>query len=125
LLVDDLSRLGIASTTALPRYQLPVFPDVAEALAWIYVVERNTLLHGVIHRHLAHRLPEVSVGGSYLACYDRAAGVRWRELGAALDRVACTTQIADRIVAAANHAFRAQRQWYDVFVPPTREDRVA
>ena len=38
-----------------------VFPfrTPAEALGWIYVVERNTLLHAVVERHLRSRMPDV------------------------------------------------------------------
>jgi heme oxygenase len=121
LLKADLGGLGVLATSDLPRFRITPFRDIGEALGWLYVVERNSLLHGVIHRHLSQRIPEqLRDGGSYVSFYEHAAHARWRDLGIAIDRAASTAQISDRIVASANEAFRAQRHWYDA-VPPRSE----
>lgn len=122
LLKSDLGGLGVLATSDVPRFRMSPFRHVAEALGWLYVVERNSLLHGVIHRHLSNRLPEqLRAGGSYVAFYERAAHQSWRKLGIALDLAACSAQLADRIVASANDAFRAQRHWYDEAIRPHGE----
>lgn len=91
---------------------IPQFRSVSEALGWIYVVERMTLAHNVIRRHLMTRLPiEVEIASSYLSAYDGVAGKRWQELGSALDEVASHPAIADRIIVAAGEAFRCRRMW--------------
>ena len=41
-------------------------------------------------------------------------GLRWRELGVALDAIAMHPAIAERIVERALDAFRAQRRWIQV-----------
>lgn len=120
LLRADLQSLGITDPSSAPRCST-VFPfrQPAEALGWIYAVDRNMLLHGVIDRHLRGRMPTVLKGaGSYLAGQQRSNGLRFRELGNAMDQIAKDSTVGDRIVAAAKTAFRAQHSWYEVAVPP-------
>jgi heme oxygenase len=98
---------GIATCLAIPQFR-----GAAEALGWMYVVERATLAHCVIRRHLLTRLPrEMGCASQYLRSYEGVLGTRWRSFGAVLDDVARQPAIADRIVTAANEAFRAQRRW--------------
>lgn len=116
LLKADLQVLGLTDPNALPRSR-SIFPfrHPADALGWIYAIERNTLLHGLIERHLRSRLGDVlKVAGSYLAGQQRSNGQRIRDLGAAMDRMASDKASADRIAAAAKAAFRAQHNWYEV-----------
>lgn len=111
---DDLRALGAmpAELVALPRPAIPVLRSAAEALGWMYVVERNTLLHGLLRRHLARVLPEVmDRGGSYLAAYGETPGERYRDLGVELDNVA-RTAIPSQLVDAAHVAFACQRLWF-------------
>ncbi|MDB4959741.1 MAG: bacteriophytochrome heme oxygenase BphO [Myxococcales bacterium] len=106
----DVAALDIASSDG-PVHRT-AFDDVAEALGWMYVVQRNILLHGLLSRHLATRIPEaMRRAGSYLTAHD-SPGMRFRELGSILDHAAHRTYIADRIVRSASEAFRCQRQWY-------------
>lgn len=114
LLRADLAALGVIDPTHLPRCP-NVFPfrGPAHALGWIYVLERNTLLHGLLDRTLRQRMPDqMKLAGSYLGMQARSAGERWRELGEALDKQARRPPSGDAIVAAARSAFRAQRAWY-------------
>ncbi len=114
-LARDMMALSLrpAEVTDLPLcLTIPQFRSVAEALGWMYVVERMTLAHNVIRRHLMTRLPiEMEIASTYLSAYDGVAGKRWQELGVALDEVASHPAIADRIVAAAGDAFRNRRLW--------------
>lgn len=120
LLRADLQVLGLSDPNTLPRSR-SIFPfrHPGDALGWIYAIERNTLLHGLIERHLRSRLGDVlKVAGSYLAGQQRSNGQRIRDLGAAMDRMATDKVCADRIVAAAKAAFRAQHNWYEVALLP-------
>jgi heme oxygenase len=114
-LAQDLMALGVrpAEVTALPLcLAIPQFRSVAEAMGWLYVVERTTLAHNVIRRHLTTRFPlEMGVASAYLSSYEGIVGKRWQELGAALDHVARHPAVAERIVSAANDAFRCRRNW--------------
>lgn len=114
-LAQDMMALGVrpAEVTALPLcLAIPQFRSVAEAMGWLYVVERTTLSHNVIRRHLTTRFPiEMRTASAYLSSYDGIVGKRWHELGAALDLVAHHPAVAERIVAAANDAFRCRRTW--------------
>lgn len=120
LLRADLQALGVGDPNALPRSRtiLP-FVHPADALGWIYALERNTLLHGIIERHLRSRLGDLmKVAGSYLAGQQRSNGQRIRDLGMAMDRMAKDPACGDRIAAAAKAAFRAQHNWYEVALQP-------
>jgi len=114
LLRSDLSTLGVVDPAKLPRCSIEPLDDPAEALAWMYVIARNTLFHAVVERHLRACAPELARrAGAYLAMHPHAIGTRLREIGLALDRVATAPAIADRVVAAARNAFSIQHRWYD------------
>jgi heme oxygenase len=113
--IRDLLALGLSmkDISELPLcLSIPAFRGPAAALGWMYVAERPLLASAVIRRHVATRLPgEAHAATAYLSCYAGSVGSMWRELGVALDRVAATTAIADRIVAAACDAFRTLGRW--------------
>jgi heme oxygenase len=114
-LLQDLLALGMTmhETAELPQcMSIPAFRGPAAALGWMYVSERPMLASAVIRRHLATRLPsEMHNAAAYLSCYAGNVGTRWRELGEAMDRLAFANGIADRIVGAAQEAFRALHRW--------------
>ncbi len=115
LIAQDLLALGLRphQVTAAPQcLAIPTLRGAAEALGWMYIVERTTLSHAVLRNHLMVQLPrEMKEASAYLSAYAGMAGARWREYGEALDRVAQTPETGDRIVAAANDAFVCQRRW--------------
>jgi heme oxygenase (biliverdin-IX-beta and delta-forming) len=113
-IVQDLLALGFSPSriARLPQCcQIVPFRDVPEALGWLYVVERATLLHDMARRHVQASLPELAAF-AYLSAYDGVAGLRWQELGHALDEVAVGDgDVEDQIIAAARDAFATQRIW--------------
>jgi heme oxygenase len=115
LLVADLMALGLSldEVHALPQCQhIPVFRGPAAALGWLYVVERPLLSAAVIRCHLGGVLPdEMARASAYLLTYQGQVGAQWRELGQAMDRVAYSPAIEDRIVTGANEGFRALVRW--------------
>jgi heme oxygenase len=114
-IAQDLLGLGLRPAEVADVAQcmsIPEFPGAAEALGWMYVVERTTLAHSVIRRHLSTKLPrEIRKASAYLSCYTGVVGTRWRQFGTVLDLVGRHPAIADRIVAAAQDAFHCQRRW--------------
>jgi heme oxygenase len=113
LLAADLMTLG-KNPVALRSIDPPAIASLAEALGWLYVVERGRLMHGILHRHLAKVLrTEVSTAGCYLASHIGSAGARRHELGVALDRVARSVLTAQVISATAHAAFRRERRWFE------------
>src|SRR5262249_18784732 len=59
-LAQDLLALGLRpqELAELPLcLAMPQFRAAAEALGWMYVIERSTLAHSVIRRHLLTKLP--------------------------------------------------------------------
>lgn len=115
-LLQDMYALGMTMEQIgdLPLCQgIPAFRGPAAALGWMYVAERPMLASAVIRRHLATKLPDEMVSASrYLSCYAGQVGTMWRALGEALDKVAYTPAIAERIVAAAGDAFRCLQRWH-------------
>ncbi len=114
-LAQDMLALGLRPSEIADVPQcltIPQFRGAAEALGWMYVVERATLAHSVIRRHLLTRMPrEMNRASAYLESYTGAVGIRWRQFGSVLDDVGRHSAIADRVVLAANEAFRCQRRW--------------
>ncbi len=123
-LAEDLLSLGLhpSDVTEMPLYLgIPQFRGAAEALGWMYVIERSTLAHSMTRNHLLTRLPrEMRQASSYLQAYTGVESARWRRFGVVLDNVAHHPAIADRIVTAAREAFRAQRQWLQHDPRPAR-----
>ena len=115
LIAQDLLRLGLrpAAVAELPMcLTVPQFRSTAEALGWMYVVERSSLAHSVIRRHLLTCMPEeMRTASSYLQSAGGLLGTRWRQYGDALDEIASHPAVADRIVSSAIEAFRCQRRW--------------
>jgi heme oxygenase len=120
-LLADLDALGFPTREARPVEVTP-FETPVDALAWLWVLHRNTLLHGLIHRYVAGKLPEtVTVAGAYLSSFEGQAGALMRELGDTLDHAIRRASLAERVVRAAKDAFRMQRQWYSCdFLSPMR-----
>lgn len=116
LLANDLGTLGrfpdVVPTGA--------FRGVAQALGWMYVVERGRLMNSMLHRHLVRRLPfESSVAGSYMAG-SGSLGLRWQQLGMALDSVARDTTMVAQIINGALEAFRMMRHRRPTNEPATK-----
>lgn len=114
LLAHDLMRLGMRpqAVAELPLcLAVPQFRGSAEALGWMYVVERATLSHALVCRHLLTCLPEVAKASSYLHAAGGLLGTRWKQFGEVLDEVAQHPAIADRIVSSAIEALRQHRRW--------------
>jgi heme oxygenase len=104
-LAADLVALGY-EPEVVPA---PPFAGMEQALGWMYVVERGRRMNGLLHRHLARRLPHaMAIAGTYLAT-SSPLGLRWQGLGVALDRVTRSGPAVDQVVNAANRAFRALR----------------
>lgn len=113
LIAQDLLVLGWnpQSVTRMPCYSLVSFGDVAEALAWMYVVERATLLHQRVRDALVVQVADVGGAIAYLSAYDHLATRRWAELGVALDRTCSTPAVRQHVVATARDAFGHYIAW--------------
>jgi len=113
LLAQDLIRLGLGpSRIAQLTQRFATFASTAEALGWMYVTERATLIHGTIRRHLLSRIPEVVHASAYLTAYDGETGDRWSELGAALEAAVVSPVSKRLLVRSASQAFAALRTWF-------------
>jgi heme oxygenase len=109
LLVQDLTALGTA-LAGLPSATRINVKSAAHALGWLFVLERHTLLAGLVRRHVQRTLG-AGVPVSYLSAYGETPGARFRALGEELGKYALQWP-PSAIIAGTNDAFRAQRTWY-------------
>lgn len=111
----DLRALGMTPSEidGLPRCAVHI-DSVPSALGWLFVVERHTLVAGIVQRELERRLGRTLRGAtSYFAACGDLAGARFRALCAVIDeQAALDAKNPLRIVAGASEAFRCHRQWY-------------
>lgn len=114
LIAQDILALGVSPTEVAHIPTCPaitIFRDTAEALGWLYVVERSTLLQDGIRRHLLEKLPAVAKACAYLSAYEGHVSDRWLAFGRLLDRAAHTDEAEAAILNAAEVAFGHARQW--------------
>lgn len=84
LLRRDLTALRIIDE--LPMCSVPIFELPEQALGWAYLLERSTLQHAALFRHIASTIPgEVAFASSYLKCRVGRVGDSRRHAGAAHD----------------------------------------
>jgi len=112
LIVQDLMRLGMTPgrIAALPQRFLS-FATAAEALGWMYVAERATLIHGSIRRYLTVRIPDAARASAYLSAYDGVAAQRWSDFGTALETIAQEAAVRRELLRAAMDGFAALCAW--------------
>lgn len=112
LLRQDLLSFGMTPEQIehLRQATVPVFESVEDALGWSYLIERSTLGHHNLFRHLGALLPgDVAFTSSYLKCYFGSVGEMWRGFGRALDLL--PERSAPRVIDAAKLAFTTYRIW--------------
>lgn len=110
LIARDLIALGMtpSKVSMIPTCPaITIFRDSSEALGWLYVVERSTLLQEGVRRHLVQRLPVANACG-YLSAYEGHVGDQWSALGRLLDHFGAAEH---DILSAAEAAFRHTREW--------------
>jgi len=111
LIAQDLLALGVDEVKAVPCHAFAPFQDPAEALAWIYAVERPTLIHAEVCDRLTSRFGDLWRATSYLDASERDASKRRAELGIALDRLCVSDTICMRVIEAAHAGFHALIEW--------------
>jgi heme oxygenase len=117
LIAQDLLALGVSPTdlSRLPQcFSITPFKDIPEALGWLYVVERSTLLHDRVRRHVLNRVPDAKRACAYLSMFDNA-GDSWRRFGKTVDRVASRAEVETEIIDAAHAGFSALQGWFRSF----------
>lgn len=113
LIAKDLLALGLRANeiSNIPQCLIAPFSGPIEALGWMYVVERATLLHEHVRRHLLTWLPDAQDVTAYVSAYEGVANARWNELGHAIDRAVRTEPHMDDLIAAAKAGFRRLIDW--------------
>lgn len=125
LIAQDLLHLGLgpSQVASIPQQMIAPFSHVAEALGWLYVHERSTLIYETVRSELLRQLPDVEYATTYLSAYEGVVGSRFDELGQLLDRLASAPAIAERVVVAAQDAFQHALSWGHVPEPIAASQR--
>lgn len=114
LIAQDLLALGLSPSQVanVPQcHDIVTFADVPEALGWLYVVERATLLQDGIRRHIISHLPDVAHACAYLSIYGGRVNDHWETFGRILDRAGAKPEHANQIHAAAHAGFDMAKHW--------------
>lgn len=115
LIAQDLLSLGLSPHQVANLVTCPgvaMFQSVNEALGWLYVVERSTLLHSGVRRHLLKHLPHLENACAYLAAFEAHVSEHWAGFGRVLDQAANNhLAIEEEVVASAISAFSICRDW--------------
>jgi heme oxygenase len=116
LIAQDLLSLDVtpAQLTAIPQCtKIVPFSTATEALGWLYAMERATLLHELVHRHLAPGISSMGTACAYISAYANGiAADRWEELGDAMELVAISPVSVEDMTTAAIAAFECAEDWY-------------
>lgn len=113
LIAQDLLNLGLSplQVATIPTCaSIALFRTRTEALGWLYVVERATLLQDGVRRHLLSNL-RVENACSYIAAYEGRVSEHWLAFGRQLDRAAPDATTANEIILSACDAFATCREW--------------
>lgn len=120
-IAQDLLALGLSASeiAELPQYfPMAPFGGPLEALGWLYVRERATLIHERVRRRVVEAMPDLVHAVSYLSAYEGIVGARWQELGNVIERSVRSERMLDEVIVAAHAAFRCWEHW-------SRDDRSA
>jgi heme oxygenase (biliverdin-IX-beta and delta-forming) len=113
LIAQDLLSLGLSPLQVATVPQCPsitMFRGMPEALGWLYVIERSTLLQNSVRRHLQRHL-EVDNACAYLAAYEGHVNDHWNAFGRVLDRIGHDAATANEIIRASCDAFDECSHW--------------
>lgn len=114
LIAQDILTLGM-SPIELARIPtcpaITIFRDTPDALGWLYVIERSTLLQDGLRRHLLEKLPTLTKACAYLSAYEGHVSDHWIAFGRTLDRAAATPDAEAAILSSAEVAFGHAKQW--------------
>lgn len=116
LIAQDLLAIGCAADEVanIQCVSLAPFQDAAEALAWMYVVQRPSLIHADIREELTSRFVDLVRATSYLGAYEGSESKRWAEVGIALDHFCVSDKACKRVIDSAFTAFRTLIEWQRV-----------
>jgi heme oxygenase len=115
LIAQDLLALDLSPTqlTLIPQCQtVAPFTTVVEALGWVYAIERASLLHELIRHHLLQHIENIDNAIAYLSAHRGVAAERWAELGDAIDLVAISPVVVDKMIGSAIAAFECAHAWF-------------
>ena len=115
LIAQDLLALGLSPSQVaiIPQcHDIVTFAHVPEALGWLYVVERSTLLQDGIRSHLIESLPDVANACAFLSIHDGRVNDHWETFGRILDRAGAKPEHANQIHAAAHAGFDTAKHWF-------------
>lgn len=111
LIAQDLIALGLMPaqvSTIATCPAITMFMSLHEALGWLYVIERSTLLQEGIRRHLMHHVPQIQHASSFLASYDDG---HWTMFGQVVNAAGTDIKALHEIISESLNAFEIASRW--------------
>lgn len=111
LIAQDLIALGIAPAQVSTIETCPaitMFMSLHEALGWLYVIERSTLLQDGIRRHLLRHVPQIEQASSFLRSYDDG---HWSIFSQVVNAAGTNLEALHEIITASLSAFEIASRW--------------
>jgi heme oxygenase len=112
LLALDLTPSQVASIPTCP--EITVFGSAGEAIGWLYVIERTTLLADGLLRHIHDTLPHAAEATRYLETFSTQGTEYWQSFARIVER-ASTDDVANDVERAACAAFEIAHGWFSPF----------
>ena len=113
-IAQDLLALGATPSeiAKLRQAMITPFSSASEAMGWLYVHQRCSLMFETTRHEIVRKLPELSFATSYLRTQKGHIGSSWDDLGQVFDTVAQTSMFAERVIASAREAFKVMIEWH-------------
>jgi heme oxygenase len=115
LIEHDLQTLGLKQLEiqSIPQCMwIPWFDNPFVALGWAYIVERTTLEHPNLFRHLASALPgEAAFAASYLKVYAGSTHEMWQSFADGLELASSIPHHFDLLREGTRAGYRFFRRW--------------
>jgi heme oxygenase len=113
-IAQDLLSLGVTPSEMAKLRQAMVTPfsSASEAMGWLYVHQRCSLMFETTRHEIVRKLPELSFATTYLRSLEGRIGSSWDDLGQVFDTVAQTSMFAERVLVSARDAFRTMIEWH-------------
>lgn len=115
LIEHDLQTLGLRSLElqSIPQCMwIPWFDNPYAALGWAYIIERTTLEHPTLFRHLATVLPgEGAFAASFLKVYAGSTHEMWQSFADGIELATSSPRSFELILDGARSGYRYFKRW--------------
>ncbi len=115
LIEHDLQALGLRALElqSIPQCMwIPWFDNPFSALGWAYIIERMTLDHPNLFRHIATTLPgEAAFAASFLKAYAGTTHEMWQSFASGIELASAEPGNYELVLDGARAGYRYFKRW--------------